>query len=228
MYTVGTSGSSSSVSVVLYHLLSLQDHLIQFLHAWLEPLTIHSAAALHVIQRVHAEFMDRKQLLHLADGQGRTQVLFVGQDEHRHPLVLRRAGDPVELHFGLLHPLQLGGVHHKHHPVRPPGVRLPQRTQLLLPTHIPNLEVYGSRRPHCHPDLLRVESLGGDGFHKLLQFEPVEQGGFAGRVEPNYHHMQGVEIRQKRRGRSHVSQLVPHDCSQRFTATQDRREATDS
>lgn len=67
MSTRCTASSSPPVLVVLHHLLPLQDHLVEFLQAQLQSLVVHSAAALHVMQRVHAQFVDSQQLLHLAD-----------------------------------------------------------------------------------------------------------------------------------------------------------------
>jgi len=88
-----------------------------------------------------------------------------------------------------------------------------------MAAHVPHLEVDAPGRPHGHLDLLRVEALGGDRLHELLQLEPVEQGGLAGRIEPDHHHVQRLEAWQEGRVGSDISQLVPHDCSRQFTPT---------
>lgn len=67
-----------------------------------------------------------------------------------------------------------------------------------------------SCRPQGHLDLLRVEALRGDGLHKLLQLQPVEEGGLPRRVQADHHHMQGLEVGQERCVGGDFCQLVTH------------------
>lgn len=59
------SSASSLLLAVSEHLLPLQDHLVEFLQAGLEALTIQRRAALCVVQRGQAQFMEGQHLLHL-------------------------------------------------------------------------------------------------------------------------------------------------------------------
>lgn len=166
----------------------------------------------HIINHHHHNCSTLVLDIYLRSRQGSIQVLLVSQNQYGDPLVFGQAGDPVQLHLGLLHAFRLGGVHHKHQAVRPACVRLPQRPQLVLATHVPHLErrAVGLGVAHGHLDPLHVEALGGDGLNELPQLEAVEERRLAGAVQTDHHHVQGLEARQEGGVRGHVGQLVAH------------------
>ena len=142
--------------------------------------------------------------LDLPDIQRPGQVLLVGDDQQRGPLVLREPGDLVQLSPGLLQPLGVHGVHHVHDTVRAAAVGLPQGPQLLLAPDVPEVAADAPGGPRApQPDPLRVEADGGHRVDELVEFQPVQHGGFTCGVQPQHDYVQGLECSQ-------IGETIPH------------------
>lgn len=132
------------------------------------------------------------------------QVLLVGDDQQWGPQVLREPGDLVQLGPGLLQSLGVHGIHHVHDAVRAAAVGLPQGPQLLLAPDVPKVAADAPGGPcAAQPDPLRVEADGGHRVDELVEFQPVEHGGFARRVQAEHYYMQGLEGGQ-------IGETIPH------------------
>ena len=72
---------------------------------------------------------------------GARQILFVGQHQNRHRVLLRQFTNLQQLQLRLLQPLRVARVHHEDDAIRAAGVAAPQRPRLVLPAHVPQQEV---------------------------------------------------------------------------------------
>lgn len=183
---------------------------MQFIESLLEPVPDDGAGGLQVPRRGGAELAGGQHLLHLRERQRVPQVLLVGHDEHRHPLVLRDPRDFVQFRLGFLHPLHVHRIHHEDDAVGAAGVGLPQGPQLLLAPDVPEVESDRLVVPQSHLDLLRVEPFGGDGVDELVELQPVEDGGLAGAVQTQDHDVEALEGGQAGQDRRLLRQPIPH------------------
>ena len=72
---------------------------------------------------------------------GARQILFVGQHQNRHRVLLRQFTNLQQLQLRLLQPLRVARVHHEDDAIRAAGVAAPQRPGLVLAAHVPQQEV---------------------------------------------------------------------------------------
>lgn len=165
------------------HLSPFEDHVMEPLQALPQSVSDDGAGRLQVPGSRRAQFFQRQQFLDFCESQGVPQVLFVGHHQQRHPLVFGGLGDFMELRFGLLHALRVHRVHHEYDAICASCVRLPQRPQLLLAAYVPEVKRPGPVAPQRQLDLLRVESFGGHRVHKLIELQPVQDGGLPCRVQ---------------------------------------------
>lgn len=124
-----------------------------------------------------------------------SQVLLVSDYKDRHSLIFRYPRDFVKFSFGLLHSLDVDRVHHKHNTIGAPRVRLPQRPQLLLAAHIPEVERDRFRVAQSNFDFLRIKSFRGDGVDELIELQPVQHGRLPSGIQPQDHNMEALERR---------------------------------
>ena len=204
--------------LLLQRLPPLHYHLVQLVHALVQTLSYDGAGRLDVIRGGRAQLGQSQLPLDLPDIQRPRQVLLVGDDQQRGPLVLGEAGDLVQLGAGLLQPLRVHRVHHVHDAVRAPAVGLPQRPQLLLAPDVPEVAADAPGGPRAaQTDPLRVEADGGHRVDELVEFQPVQDGGFPRRVQTEHDDVQGREGGQ-------VGEAVPHDAAgRRVSAHRGRR-----
>ena len=85
-------------------------------------------------------------------------------------------------------------VQHEYDSIGVSGVRLPQRTYLLLSTDIPHEESCSRRASHASLDPLAVEANGGDRVEELVQLHHVEGGRLPGPIQPDHDHMNILAI----------------------------------
>lgn len=115
------------------------------------------------------------------------EVLFVGQnqDRYRTGVVMLGATSTVsrsigvfahaqELQFGFVKPILFTRVHYKDDAIGATRVALPQRSELILTTHVP----YRVGRV-IHANLFTIESNGRGSVHVLIEFQSVKHGGLA-------------------------------------------------
>lgn len=206
-HRLGTLPRALPLLLLLEGLPAFQDHLIELVHALGEALADDGARRLDVVGGGRDELVQRQLLLDLGHGQRLGQVLLVGDDEQRRALVLGELGHLVQLRLGLLQPVHVHRVHHVDDAVRAAAVRLPQRPQLLLAAHVPEVAADALGRAVAQLDLLRVEADGGHRVHELVELEPVEHRGLAGRVQTQHDDVQGLEGRDVGRDVAHGSSL---------------------
>ena len=194
--------------LLLQGLPPLQDHLVQLVHALVQPLADDGARRLDVVGGGGGELVQGQLLLDVRHRQGLGQVLLVGDDQQRRPLVLCELGDFVQLGLGLLQPVHVHRVHHVDDAVGAAAVRLPQGPQLLLAPHVPEVAADALGRAVAQLDLLGVEADRRDRVDELVEFESVQDGGLPGRVQPQHHDVQGLEGRDVGEAVAHVQRLT--------------------
>lgn len=191
---------------------SLHDHLVEFVHPFVEPFADDGASRLDVVRGGRGQLVERQLLLYIGHGQGPGQVLLVGDNQQRRSLVLGKFGHLVQLGLGLLEPVYVHRVHHVDDAVRAAAVRFPERTQLLLAADVPEMAADALGGTVAQLDLLGVETDRGYGVDELVELKPVEDGRLARRVQPQHHDVEGLEG-------GYVGKAVPHFCPPRSVST---------
>lgn len=125
-------------------------------------------------------------------------------------MILGYPSNLMKFCFGLLHPLNVDGVHHKHDAIGAPCVRLPQRPQLLLAAHIPEVEGDRLRIAQRHFDFLRIKSFSGNGVDELIELQSVQHRRLPGAVQPQDDDVKALEGRQAGEDRRLVRESIPH------------------
>lgn len=182
---------------------SFHDHLVQFVHALVQTLPDDGTGRLDVIRGGRTQFVKSQMLLDLVDRQGFGEVLLVGDDQQRRPLVLCEFRHLVKFGLGFLQPVHVDRVHHVNDAVRAAAVGLPQGPQLLLASDVPEMTADPFGRPVAELDLLGVEADGGDGVDEFVELQAVEHGGLTSRIQAEHDDVQGLE-------RGNVGEAVPH------------------
>ena len=172
----------SPLFLLLERFSPLQDHLIQLVHALVQTLADDRAGWLDVVGGGGAELRQGQLLLDVGHRERSGQVLLVGDDQQRGALVLHELGDFVQFGLGLLQSVNVHWVHNVDDPIGAAAVGLPQGPQLLLAPDVPEMTADALRGAVAQPDLLGVEADGGHRVDELVEFESVQDGGFAGRV----------------------------------------------
>ena len=116
-------------------------------------------------------------LLHVHHG----DILLVGQDEEDSVFEVLFGEHLVELFAGLVDTVAIGGVDNEDEAFRVLVVVLPHDADLVLPSHVPDVELRV-----LELDGLDVEADGGDGLDDLAQFQLEEDGGLARGVEAEH------------------------------------------
>lgn len=169
----------------------------------MKPFADDGTSGLNVVRGGRGQLVECQLLLYVGHGQRPGQVLLVGDDQQRRSLVLCKFGNLVQLGLGLLEPVYIHRVYHVDDAIGAAAVRLPERTELLLAADVPEMTADALRCTIAQLDLLRVETDRGYSVHKLIELQPVEDSGLAGRVQPQHHDVEGLEGR-------YVGKAVPH------------------
>jgi hypothetical protein len=130
------------------------DHLLQHVHALLQPVTRDGARGLQVPLPHVAQVLQTEQRLQPGRVQSGRQILLVCQHENRDGVLgdavaaNRALADLLQLKLGLLKPVLFGGVNDKDDAVSAASVGAPERSELVLAAYVPDHEGGAEFRPH--------------------------------------------------------------------------------
>ncbi len=182
---------------------SFDYHFVQFVHAFVKPLSDDGTGRLDVVCSGRRKLLERQLLLYIRHRQRFWQVLFISYHQQRCSLVFGEFGDFMQLSLGLLQSIHVYRVHHINNAIRAPTVRFPQGPEFLLPTNVPKMTAYSFGRAVTQLDFFRVESYCRHSVDKLVEFQSVKDRGFPCGVQAKHHYVE----RLKRR---YVGETVPH------------------
>lgn len=109
------------------------------------------------------------------------QILLIGKHQDNSVPHLPVINDAMEFLSRLVHAVPVCAVHHKDEALRTRVVVSPQWPDLVLPAHIPNIE-FDVLIGYC----LDIEADCGDSSDRMAQFELVQDGGLARRVQAKH------------------------------------------
>mmetsp|Transcript_51513 Transcript_51513/g.137228 ORF Transcript_51513/g.137228 Transcript_51513/m.137228 type:complete len:211 (+) Transcript_51513:212-844(+) len=131
--------------------------------------------------RLAPQAVQPKAVGHLRGHQSLWYVLLVRVDQHGRLLHLLLPQEVVQLLTGLLHPLVVGAVHDEDDADRARGEVAPRPPDLGLAADVPDLHVQAPTG-----EGLDVEAYRRHRRDRLVQLQPIQDGGLAGGVKPHH------------------------------------------
>lgn len=165
-----TTECSSFFLLLAQHLPPFHDHGMKLLQPFLKPLTNDCASGLEVPRCRQTKLAQSEHGLHFRQRQRVPQVLLVSHHQHRHPLVLCKPRDFVQFCLGFLDTFRINWIYDKNNPIGTSRVGPPQRTELLLPANVPEVErSCASFISEWDFNFLCIEAFSWNCVHKLIE-----------------------------------------------------------